>query len=79
MFHPETTENDDDITGMFAIMHFSIFCFLVKFEVLTAASMKMTDFWVVAPCNLVEVYRLFRGACRLRHQGDECFVFPSAI
>jgi hypothetical protein len=25
--------------------------------------MKMTVFWVVAPCSLVEVYRRFKGAC----------------
>jgi hypothetical protein len=33
------------------------------FEVLTVASMKMAVFWIVAPCNLVEVYRRFRGTC----------------
>jgi hypothetical protein len=37
----------------------------VRFQVLTAASMKMTVFWVVAPCSLVEVYRRLRGACCL--------------
>jgi hypothetical protein len=30
----------------------------VGFQVLTAVSMKMTVFWVAAPCSLVEVYRL---------------------
>jgi hypothetical protein len=30
---------------------------------------KMTVFWVVTLCSLVEVYRRFRGAC-CRHQGD---------
>jgi hypothetical protein len=30
-------------------------------EVLTAASMKMTIFWDLAPCCLVEVYRCFIG------------------
>jgi hypothetical protein len=30
----------------------------------------MAVFWVVAPCSLVEVYRRFRGACCLHHQGD---------
>jgi hypothetical protein len=25
--------------------------------------MKMAVFWVVAPCNLVEVYHRFRGPC----------------
>jgi hypothetical protein len=32
---------------------------IVRFQVLTAASMKMAVFWVVAPCSLVEVYRRF--------------------
>jgi hypothetical protein len=44
---------------------------LVRFHVLTAASMKMTVFWDAAQCNLFEVYPRFRGACRLRHQGDD--------
>jgi hypothetical protein len=43
----------------------------VRFQVLTAASMKMTLIWNVAPCNLVEVYRRFKGAYCLHHQGDE--------
>jgi hypothetical protein len=38
----------------------------MRFQVLMAASMKMTVFWDVAPCSLVEVYR---GACCLHHQG----------
>jgi hypothetical protein len=33
---------------------------MVGFEVLTAVSMKMAVFWVVAPCSLVEVYQRFR-------------------
>jgi hypothetical protein len=32
--------------------------------------MEMAVFWVVAPCSLVEAYRLFRGACCLHHQGN---------
>jgi hypothetical protein len=43
----------------------------VRFQVLTAASMKMAVYRVVAPCSLVEVYRRFRGACCLHHQGDD--------
>jgi hypothetical protein len=44
--------------------------YLVGFEVLMAVSMKMAVFWVVVLCSLVEVYRRFRGTCRLHHQGD---------
>jgi hypothetical protein len=40
----------------------------VGFEVLTAVSMKMAVFWVVAPCSLVEVYQRFRSPCCLHHQ-----------
>jgi hypothetical protein len=43
----------------------------VEFEVLTAASMKVAIFWVVAPCSLVNVYRRFRGTCYLHQQGDD--------
>jgi hypothetical protein len=32
---------------------------------------KVAVFWVVAPCSLVEVYRHFRGACCLHHQGKD--------
>jgi hypothetical protein len=38
-------------------------------EVLTAASMKTTAFCNTAPWNLVEIYRRFRGAYCLHHQG----------
>jgi hypothetical protein len=31
---------------------------------------KMTVLWDIAPCSLVEVYRRFRGAYCLHHQGD---------
>jgi hypothetical protein len=45
----------------------------VRFQVLTAASLKMAVFWVVAPRSLVEVYRRFRGACYLHLHGDLIF------
>jgi hypothetical protein len=35
--------------------------------------MKMAVFWVVAPCNLVEVYRRLRGACCLHNQGNSFY------
>jgi hypothetical protein len=34
----------------------------------------MTVFWDIAPCCLVEVYRRFRGAYCLHHQGDESLI-----
>jgi hypothetical protein len=52
---------------------------LVRFLVLTAASMKMAGFWVVAPCSLVEVYHRFRGACSLHHRDDEYRRKPSSL
>jgi hypothetical protein len=33
--------------------------------------LKMTVFWGVASCSLVEVYRRYRGACCLHHQNDD--------
>jgi hypothetical protein len=44
---------------------------LVKFQVITAASMKMTGFWDVVPCSLINTNRHFRGACWLLHQGND--------
>jgi hypothetical protein len=41
----------------------------VRFQFLTAASMKLAVIWVEAPCSLIEVYRRFRGTCCLHHQG----------
>lgn len=35
-----------------------------------AGSKKMVVFWVVVPCNLVEVDRHFRGVCLVHHQGN---------
>jgi hypothetical protein len=43
---------------------------MLRFQVFTAASMKMAVFWVVAPCSLVDVYLRFRGTRCLHHQGE---------
>jgi hypothetical protein len=56
-----------DVTGDTMKLKWPIYRY-VRFQVLTAASMKMAVFWVVAQCSLVEVYRLFTGACCLHHQ-----------
>jgi hypothetical protein len=37
----------------------------VRFQVLTATSMKMTVFWVVAPCCLVDIDRRFRAPSQI--------------
>jgi hypothetical protein len=43
----------------------------VRFQVLTAASMKFRFvFWDVLPCKII-VDRRFRGTCYLHHQGDD--------
>jgi hypothetical protein len=42
---------------------------LGRFEVLTAASMKVAVVWLLALYSVVEVYQRFRGACCLHHQG----------
>jgi hypothetical protein len=41
-----------------------------RFQVLTAKCMKMTVFWDVVPCSLLEIDRRFRGAYCLHHQDD---------
>jgi hypothetical protein len=46
----------------------------VRFQVLTAASMKMAVFWDVAPCSLVDIGRRFTGAYCPHHQGDETLI-----
>jgi hypothetical protein len=37
----------------------------------TRRPLKMTAFWDISPCSLVEVHRLFRGAYCLHHEGGE--------
>jgi hypothetical protein len=43
----------------------------VRFQVLTAASVKFRVFWDVALCSYVEVDRRFRVAYCLHYYGDE--------
>jgi hypothetical protein len=37
-------------------------CFMVRFQVLAATSMKMAVFWDVAPCSLLDTDRRYRVA-----------------
>jgi hypothetical protein len=41
--------------------------------------MKMTVFWHVAKCSLVEIRRHFRGTHCLHHQGEECLLMTEEI
>jgi hypothetical protein len=45
--------------------------YYVRFQVLTAASMKFRVFWDVAPCSLVGVDQRFTDAYCLHHEGDD--------
>jgi hypothetical protein len=42
---------------------------MLRFQVSTVASMKMTVIWNAVPCSLVEVYWYFRGAHCFLHRG----------
>jgi hypothetical protein len=42
-----------------------VICYVVIFQVLTAANMKMAVFWDVAPSSLVEICRRFRASYSL--------------
>jgi hypothetical protein len=44
---------------------------IVRFQVLTAASMKFRVFWDILPHSQIDVDQRFRGACCLHHQGDD--------
>jgi hypothetical protein len=41
----------------------------MRFRVLTEAGVEVAVFWIVASCNLAEVYRRFRGVFCLHHGG----------
>jgi hypothetical protein len=43
----------------------------VRFQALTAPSMKIRAFWDVAPCSLIRVDRRFRDVYCLYHQGGD--------
>jgi hypothetical protein len=49
----------------------------VRFQILTAASVKFRIvFWDALPCKII-VDRRFRGTCCLHHQGDETCCYES--
>jgi hypothetical protein len=51
--------------------------YLVRFQVLMVADTKMTAFWDIALCSLMKVYRHFRGAYFLHHQGNETLMMTA--
>jgi hypothetical protein len=48
-------------------------CVFLLERIKVTTKLKMAVFWVVSLCSLVEVYRRFRRACCLHHQGDHFF------
>jgi hypothetical protein len=61
MEEPVSLESSQDRSKI-QLQLINFFYNLLRFQVLTAASMMMAVFWDIAPCSLVEVYRCFRGA-----------------
>jgi hypothetical protein len=57
--------------GHLRIAYFDV----VRFQVLTVASMKMIVFWDAVPCSLIKPDRHFGGAYCLHHQGDSRLYF----
>jgi hypothetical protein len=51
-----------------------LWAFLAPKFVNPSLNVKMTAFWDVAPCSLVEVYRLSRGTSCLHHQGYDLLI-----
>jgi hypothetical protein len=54
-------------------------CAAVRFQVITAASMKFRILWDVLPCSQVDVDRRFRGAYCLHHQSDAARTSETSI
>jgi hypothetical protein len=50
----------------------------MKFYVLTAASMNITELWDIVTCSVVEVDRVCKDAYCLHHQGSDA-VFSEAL
>jgi hypothetical protein len=44
---------------------------LMRFQILTAASMKMRAFWDIAPCSLVGIDQCFRRTAYIIHRPDD--------
>jgi hypothetical protein len=47
-------------------------CTLVRFRLLSEACMKMTVFWYVSLCSLIENDLRFRVSCYHHHKGSPC-------
>jgi hypothetical protein len=57
---------------------------IVRFEILTALSMKMRDFWHIAPCSLAGVNRRFRRAyysreTKLRYVPEDLYSYSETF
>jgi hypothetical protein len=59
--------------------YYYYYYYYLRVQVLTAGSMKMTAFWDIASCILIEVDRRFRGFYCVCHQGDEVRTFETSV
>jgi hypothetical protein len=66
--HEPTSQLEDAVLGFLRSSKNKIFKHSVRFRILTVVSMRMTVFWDVMLCCLVEAYRLFR----------RCLLLPSS-
>jgi hypothetical protein len=59
---PPPTQTVVQLAKIFPVFYGTQGFIAVRFQVLTAANMKMTVFWDLAQCNFVEIVRRFWGA-----------------
>jgi hypothetical protein len=66
----KTYASDGVVTGIGFTWEYQPYNYVVSFQVLVAASMKITTFWYNVPCSLAEVDWRFRGYYCLHLQGE---------
>jgi hypothetical protein len=68
---PQTTEVEKYKINILLYNTTAACCYYYYYLLLANTLIKTIIFWDVSPFSLVEVYRRFRVACCLHHQGDE--------
>jgi hypothetical protein len=62
--------HDPERVRILAIYFFEITFNIVRFEFLATVTSKITVFWDLTPCSLVDVYQNFAGTCCNHFQGE---------